>query len=134
MMGELFMLISISSRSRVCSLLLLALVALVPQSALAQGAPTTAKTRGGAVTLLNCTARAVNVKAYNADDTKMLVPTQTSAVASGLTMEFGCATQYCKLAFTLSRPLVATPEASYAILRNGTVTTTDAQTVAKGCN
>ena len=125
--------ISISSRSTLCSLLLLALAALVPQSALAQGASATAKTKGGAVTLLNCTARAVNVKAYNANDTKMLVPTQTSAVASGLTMEFGCATEYCKLAFTLSRPLVATPQARYAILRNGTVTPTDAQTIAKGC-
>ena len=125
--------IAISSRSTLCSLLLLALVALAPQSALAQGASATAKTKGGAVTLLNCTARAVNVKAYNADDTKMLVPTQTSAVASGLAMEFGCATEYCKLAFTLSRPLVATPQASYAILRNGTVTAADAQTIAKGC-
>jgi hypothetical protein len=133
MTGEFIMSITISSRSTLCSLLLLALVALVPQSALAQSAPETAKTKGGALTLLNCTARAVNVKAYNADDAKMLVPTQTSAVASGLTMEFGCATQYCKLAFTLSRPLVATPQASYAILRNSTVTPTDAQTIAKGC-
>jgi hypothetical protein len=48
-------------------------------------------------------------------------------------MEFGCANEYCKLAFTLSRPLVATPQASYAILRNGTVTAADAQTIAKGC-
>ncbi len=127
------MLISISCRSTLCSFLLLVFVALLPQPALSQGTPATAKTEGGAVTLLNCTGRAVNVKAYNADDTKMLVPTQTSAVASGLTMEFGCATEYCKLAFTLSRPLVATPQASYAILRNGTVTPTDAQTIAKGC-
>ena len=125
--------ISISSLSTLFSLLLLALAALVPQSALAQSGPQTVKTKGGVLTLLNCTARAVNVKPYNADDVKMLVPTQTSAVASGLTMEFGCATQYCKLAITLSRPLVATPQASYAILRNSTVTPTDAQTIAKGC-
>jgi hypothetical protein len=112
--------ISISSLSTLFSLLLLALAALVPQSALAQSGPQTVKTKGGVLTLLNCTARAVNVKAYYADD-------------SGLTMEFGCATQYCKLAFSLSRPLVATPQASNAILRNGTVTSTDAQTIAKGC-
>ena len=125
--------ISISSLSTLCSFLLLALVALLPQPALTQGTPATAKTKGGAVTLLNCTGRAVTVKAYNADDSKMVVPTQTNAVASGLTMKFGCATQYCKLVFSLSRRLVATPQASYAILKNGAVTATDAQTVAKGC-
>lgn len=120
--------ISISSLSTLCSFLLLALVALLPQ-----GTPATAKTKGAAVTLLNCTGRAVNVKAYNADDSKMVVPTQTNAVASGLTMKFGCATQYCKLVLNLSPQLVATPQASYAILKNGAVTATDAQTVAKGC-
>ena len=125
--------ISVSSRSTLCSFLLLALVALLPQSALSQGTLATAKTKGGAVTLLNCAGRAVNVKAYNADDSKMVVPMQTNAVASGLTMKFGCATQYCKLVFSLSRPLVASPQASYAILKNGAVTPTDAQTVAKGC-
>ena len=125
--------ISISFRSALCRFLLLALVALLPQPALTQGAPATAKTNGGAVTLLNCTGRAVNVRAYNANDTKMVVPTQTNAVASGLKMKFGCATQHCKLVFTLSRRLVVTPQASYAILKNGTVTASDAQTVAKGC-
>lgn len=116
-----------------CGLWLLAAVALFPQPAMSQDKPAAAKTKGGAVTLLNCTGRAVTVKAYNADDAKMVVPTQTNAIASGLKMKLNCGTKHCKLVFNLSRRLVATPQADYAILKNGAVTAADRQTVAKGC-
>ena len=59
--------ISISSLNTLCSFLLLALVALLPQ-----GTPATAETKGAAVTLLNCTGRAMNVKAYDPDNSKMV--------------------------------------------------------------
>ena len=107
-------------RGTFCGLWLLAAVALVPAASDVSGqACGAAKTKGGAVTLLNCTGRAVTVKAYNADDAKMVLPTQTNAIASGLKMKLNCATKHCKLVFNLSRRLVATPQANYAILKNG---------------
>lgn len=122
-----------SPRGTFCGLWLLAAVAVFPQLAMSQDKSEAMKTKGGAVTLLNCTGRAVTVKAYNSDDAKMVVPTQTNAIASGLKMKLNCATEHCKLVFNLSRRLVATPQANYAILKNGAVTVAKKQTVAKGC-
>jgi len=109
------------------------LVSLLPHATTAQDKKAATKEAGGEVTLMNCSSRAVTVKAYNSNDAEMVVPTQTSAVASGLNLTFQCATKTCKLVFNLSRRLETTPQSSFVILKDGAVTASDAHTVAKGC-
>jgi hypothetical protein len=92
---------------------------------------TAASDESGAVTILNCSGRAITVKAFNEDDTDLVVPTQTNAIAEGQALSLNCATSRCKLTIEniktdpLSGPLVYT---------KGSVAASDKDTIDKGCS
>jgi membrane-bound inhibitor of C-type lysozyme len=84
----------------------------------------------GAVTLLNCSDRAVTVKVFNSGDEDMVVPTQTDAIATGLQMTLHCATSKCKL---VVEALKSEPKSGYLVYMNRRLMQSDAASVAKGC-
>jgi hypothetical protein len=114
---------------------------LVAQAAKAQQGTTAAKVgaaarteptsdNSGAVTLLNCSGRAITVKAYKADDNELVVPEQTNAIANGLALTVYCATKTCKLAI---ESIKTEALSGHVVYTKGKVVPSDRDTVAKGC-
>ena len=114
--------ISMLCRSIVRTLGVVAVLGLTSQGAVAES--------DGAVTLLNCSERAVTAKAFNAEDEQMAVPTQTNAIAQGQQLTLKCETSACKLTV---EGLKSEPISGYFVYKRGTLMPTDKDVIAKGC-
>jgi hypothetical protein len=84
----------------------------------------------GAITLLNCSGRAITVKAFNSDDKEMVVPTQTNAIAKGQELTLKCGTSKCKL---IIKALKGEPQSGYFVYKNNALIPSNAEKVGKGC-
>jgi hypothetical protein len=113
---------SVSCRSIVRTIGVVAVLGLATQGAVAAG--------NGAVTLLNCSDRAVTVKAFNSDDEQMAVPTQTNAIANGQELTLKCETSACTLTV---EGLKTEPKSGYFVYKNKALMPSDKDAMAKGC-
>ncbi len=114
--------ISMLCRSIVRTLGVVAVLGLTSQGAVSAG--------DGAVTLLNCSDRAVTVKAFNSDDEEMAVPTQTNAIAKGQQLTLKCETSACKLTV---ESLKSEPISGYFVYKKRALMPSDKDAMAKGC-